>query len=377
MAQTDRYKSFLNQANEKGLIQEFDEEDLKLAEQYPEFGSSLLYLKERYKGSTTAEQKALAHEAANQLRQSYATRGSAGTLGASVSGAYTPSAETTALNAALGKIQGSTYDDWKQGGAYGELKTDYENRGQKAMSDTLAQISARTGGLASSYAGQTAQGSYNEYMQALDEAAYNRYQNELDRQINLYGLMRNAEETAYNRQRAADETAYSRYLDEINRQNTDRSFAWNQYLDLQSAEQQALENERWKQQYADGMAQQALENQRWEQQYADQRADAAADNALAWYKAQNQKKPAVSTSDIIKLYKEGLLEEDEAKQLLGIGSEELQSETNLSVIAQKLAQRLMADKTLSSSEKKAEFIRDAYLNGIITEEEGYYLMSLY
>lgn len=207
----DNYRNFLNTAAQKGLLQEFDEADLKLAEKNPEFGTSLMYLKEKYKNSTTDEQKALAHEAANQLRTTYSTMGATGTAGGGTYGSSSPGTGGTnyssRLSSALKDITGSTYEQWKQGDAYKELKNDYEAQGQKAMQDTLAQMSGRTGGMASSYAGSAAQGSYNDYMQALNEAAYNRYQNELGQKMDNYSLLVNA-----------DNTEYSRMLDSLDRE---------------------------------------------------------------------------------------------------------------------------------------------------------------
>lgn len=64
----------------------------------------------------------------------------------------------------------------------------YERYGRRAMQDTLGEISARTGGLASSYAGAVAQDTYDNYMAELADrypelvqAAYSMYQ--LDRSM--------------------------------------------------------------------------------------------------------------------------------------------------------------------------------------------------
>lgn len=199
------YQTFLKTAQDKGLLNEFDAPDLEIAARHPEFGTSLMYLKERYKNAETDEQKALAHEAANQLRSSYSGAGSGGTAQQGTGGAY-GGEYSAALTKAMQGI-GQSYEDWKKGDAYGELKQDYEQAGQRAMQNTLAQVSSRTGGLASSYAGQAAQGSYNEYIQALNDAAYNRYQSDIDRRINEYSILKDAENTEY-----------SRYLDALDRE---------------------------------------------------------------------------------------------------------------------------------------------------------------
>ena len=69
--------------------------------------------------------------------------------------------------------------------AYQQYKESYTRSGERAMQDTLGQVSARTGGLASSYAGSAAQQTYDNYMGALadkipelKQLAYSMYQDE-------------------------------------------------------------------------------------------------------------------------------------------------------------------------------------------------------
>ena len=50
---------------------QFSQDDLNLAQKYPEFGLSVLSLKKDYNNATTAEQRLLANQAANELRKSY------------------------------------------------------------------------------------------------------------------------------------------------------------------------------------------------------------------------------------------------------------------------------------------------------------------
>lgn len=99
----------------------------------------------------------------------------------------------------------------------------YTRAGEKGMNDALAQLSARTGGMASSYAGQVAQQTMNDYMQGatdyipqLYEAAYGRYMDEQNMNI------------------AAEERAYQRQQDALDRQIAAEQTAW---------ERQAYQNE--------------------------------------------------------------------------------------------------------------------------------------
>lgn len=120
---------------------------------------------------------------------------------------------------------------------YQQYEKQYTRSGQRAMQDTLAQLSARTGGLASSYAGQASQQTYDGYMQQLadkipelQQAAYNMYLNEGDRMNRNLSTLMNLDNVGYGRfsdnrsfdygagrdaisdARYEDETAYNRNL---------------------------------------------------------------------------------------------------------------------------------------------------------------------
>lgn len=82
------------------------------------------------------------------------------------------------VNARNNDLMDFTFDKFKRSSQYKGLEKDYARHGALAMRDTLGQISARTGGLASTYAGGAAQGAYNDYMRKLEEAARQMYQQE-------------------------------------------------------------------------------------------------------------------------------------------------------------------------------------------------------
>ena len=65
------YDDFVKAANQSGLMGQFSQDDLNLAQKYPEFGLSVLSLKKDYNNAATAEQRLLANQAANELRKSY------------------------------------------------------------------------------------------------------------------------------------------------------------------------------------------------------------------------------------------------------------------------------------------------------------------
>lgn len=110
---------------------------------------------------------------------------------------------------------------------YQQYKDSYTRSGERAMQDTLGQVSARTGGLASSYAGSAAQQTYDNYMGALadkipelKQLAYSMYQDEGNTQrANLEMLV------------ALEQGDYAKYADLLAQYNTDRSFDYGVHRD--------------------------------------------------------------------------------------------------------------------------------------------------
>lgn len=108
---------------------------------------------------------------------------------------------------------------------YQQYADSYTRNGQRAMQDTLGQLSARTGGLASSYAGTASQQTYDNYMAALADKvpelyqlAYSMYRDEgSDQRANLEMLM------------ALEQGDYAKYADLLSQWNTDRSFDYGVY----------------------------------------------------------------------------------------------------------------------------------------------------
>lgn len=99
--------------------------------------------------------------------------------------------------------------DYASDPTYQQYARQYTNAGKRAMEDTLAQVSARTGGLASSYAGGAAQQAYNRYMTDLDnivpqleQIAYNRYRDQQSDLANDYSARMQQEALAWDRYRA-------------------------------------------------------------------------------------------------------------------------------------------------------------------------------
>ena len=117
--------------------------------------------------------------------------------------------------------------DPEQDDLYKQYKESYTRNGEQAMKNTLGQVSARTGGLASSYATTAAQQTYDGYMSALadkipelKQLAYSMYQDEGNTQrANLEMLI------------ALENGDYAKYADLLAQWNTDRNFNYGAYRD--------------------------------------------------------------------------------------------------------------------------------------------------
>lgn len=90
--------------------------------------------------------------------------------------------------------------------AYQSYAKQYARLGDEAARDTLADVSANTGGLASSYAVTAAQQARNKYNEALTdkipalmEAAYNKYRDDYNDTLAGIGTLQGLDDSAYNR----------------------------------------------------------------------------------------------------------------------------------------------------------------------------------
>lgn len=117
--------------------------------------------------------------------------------------------------------------DPEQDPTYRQYRESYTRGGQRAMQDTLGQVSARTGGLASSYAESAAQQTYDGYMSALADRvpelrqlAYQMYLDEWNGKRNELSTLQGLEASDYNR-----------YLAQLGQYNADRSFDYGAYRD--------------------------------------------------------------------------------------------------------------------------------------------------
>ena len=142
----------------------------------------------------------------------------------------------------------SNYDSFTKGDDYASLAKRYSDQGRQAMDDTLGRVSARTGGLASSYATSAGQQAYGSWMEKLEDAARSLYDSQrADKLSNL-----NVAQGLNDRDRANFESDrsfnYGVYRDdvedakwkdnEVNEQNR-----WQSEMDTEAADKQREEEE--------------------------------------------------------------------------------------------------------------------------------------
>ncbi len=116
------------------------------------------------------------------------------------------------VKTATDNLNNMSYDNFKQGSMYQGLQKSYAQQGQQAMKDTLGQVAARTGGMASSYATSAANQSYNNYMQQLEDLARSMYNDEYSKARDKVSLAQGEYDRLYGEKR--DAIADQRYDDE-------------------------------------------------------------------------------------------------------------------------------------------------------------------
>ena len=248
------YDDFVKAANQKGLFQEFSQADLQTAQRYPEFGMSILGLKEDIHKATTPEAKLLANEMANQLRSSYG-----GYTGGKYGADYISDGKIpNQIDSVLDKINGfgsfnfdqerpsyeNQYAEQQQAlldaiinrpdfswskeddPQWHSYRKSYLREGDRATADALGQAAAASGGRPSTAAVTAATQAGDYYAAQLNDIIPTLYQQAYDRYLNEYNMSLQ-DLNAVNTHEQLD---YAKYLDQLGQFNTDRNFAFNQYL---------------------------------------------------------------------------------------------------------------------------------------------------
>lgn len=248
------YDDFVKAANQSGLMGQFSQDDLNLAQKYPEFGLSVLSLKKDYNNATTAEQRLLANQAANELRKSYGNY-SGGADGGSFRLESKLNRRADDLLDQLGSFDSFSYGEaptyenafaqqqkdlldrilnredfsWSKESdpQWSSYKKSYLREGDRATANALAQASAASGGRPSSYAVNAATQAGDYYATKLNDMIPTLYQQAYERYLDEYN-MKLKDLNAVNQQEQLD---YAKYLDRLGQFNTDRGFAYQNYAD--------------------------------------------------------------------------------------------------------------------------------------------------
>lgn len=174
----------------------------------------------------------------------------------------------TQLDDALSKIQNREKFAYNVNGdaLYKTYKDRYVQQGQQAMQDTMGQAAGLTGGYGSSYSQNAGQQAYHGYLQGLNDVvpelyqiALDRYNQEGENMLNMYGILGDKEAQDYGRWQDAL-GAYERERDylaglydaersyDYGKYSDDRDFAYAKYRDEVSDAQ-------WAKQFAESQRQ--------------------------------------------------------------------------------------------------------------------------
>lgn len=183
------YEEFVRAANNAGMLNRFSQADLDAAKTNPEFGYSMLQMYQNRDKATTAEQRLLADETANQLRKSYGvapglpasafggdtdsvTRGGfGGSFDAKKSSTEnTKSQTTTKSKTSTTTGSGPAFDyDPEQDPRMAAYRKTYLREAERAREDAMAKAAAMTGGVPSSYAVGAADQAGNYFVSQLTD----------------------------------------------------------------------------------------------------------------------------------------------------------------------------------------------------------------
>lgn len=271
MANRYTYDDFQKAMQSSGLGGQFSDADLKLAQQNPDAGMSILKYKQDYKNAATDEARALANLGAEGIRSSYGgyTGGQSGAnfyLDPLSPKDFQSSATPTYKNNYADTISGLLDKQLGYGSySYGEAQPEYNNRydatiqdlldqivnrkdfsydpendqlysqyrkqytreGQRATQDALGAAAAASGGIPSSYAVNAAAQAGDYYasqmtdkIPELYQLAYNKYMNDYNMKLSDLGAVQGAEQSDYDK-----------FLNEMQQYNTNRAFDYQAWMD--------------------------------------------------------------------------------------------------------------------------------------------------
>ena len=235
------YEQFKKAAQDSGLLSQFSQADLNLAQKNPDAGMSILKGKQDFKAATTDEARALAHQRVEDIRSSYGNYSG----GANGAGFYLNQLSPSSFDYDPAPTYTNRYDDTIQDllnemidreefsydpatdPLYQNSRKQYTREGQRAKADTLGAAAAATGGIPSSYATTAAAQAGNYYAAQLTDKIPELYQLAYDQYLNDYQMML----SDLNAVQAAEQNDYNKFRDQLGQYNTDRNFYYGQLLD--------------------------------------------------------------------------------------------------------------------------------------------------
>lgn len=289
------YDQFLDAWNKSKWKDEWSQSDQDLAKLHPEFGMSMLSLKDDWHNATTPEQRAVANEGAEYQRKTWGnyTGGTDGSkyysLGPLHEEADKKQQEITGhgpfdysrapdYQGVMDRVlnYGPFSYDYKADPSYQAYAKQYAREGRRASEDTMGQYAAMTGGRPSTAAITASQQAGNYYgaqladkIPELYQQAYQRYLQEYQRQLQTldalntdrgfeygvygddfnrlltkYDTVRGQENAEREQQNAEEATKYAREQDRLNRERQDMLDSW-------SAQDQAWQDAQRRAQYGD------------------------------------------------------------------------------------------------------------------------------
>lgn len=131
----------------------------------------------------------------------------------------------------------SSYDSFTKGNDYASLAKRYSDQGRQAMDDTIGQMAARTGGLASSYATVAGQQAYGDWMGRLEDAARSLYDSQMAEKASKLGVAQGLYDRQYSQFQDDRNWGYQMYQDELDNAKYMDTAAYNQYQLDEAAEE--------------------------------------------------------------------------------------------------------------------------------------------
>lgn len=256
------YQDVLNQIKNAGMENQFSQYDMATAQKYPEFGASMLSIKQDWNNAKDQAGKTAANQAAEALRRQYGSYlgGSDGSkyygLGPSP-GSYqsiyqqqmqealdrlgnygsfeygaAPSYNNRyqqQIDDLLNRVQNYKDFTWSKENdpAYSAYAKQYRREGARATEDAMAAAAAATGGQISTAAMTAASQAGDYYAGKLADAIPQLYENAYQRYLSEYSKLVDQ----LNQTQQQEQMDYNKYLTDLGQYNTDRNFSYNQWAD--------------------------------------------------------------------------------------------------------------------------------------------------